>query len=101
MHKQFEADAATRVRTEAEVLEAIVKAEDIQPTEDQVNEEVKNLASEYNMDEKAVRKALSEDMLKHDIGVKQAIDIITDSAKEVESAKDDADKEASDAKADK
>ncbi len=95
LHKQFEADAATRV------LEAIVKAEDIQPTEDQVNEEVKNLASEYNMDEKAVRKALSEDMLKHDIGVKQAIDIITDSAKEVESAKDDADKEASDAKADK
>ncbi|MFR6020962.1 MAG: trigger factor, partial [Lactobacillaceae bacterium] len=96
----FEADAATRVRTNL-VLEAIVKAEDIQPTEDQVNEEVKNLASEYNMDEKAVRKALSEDMLKHDIGVKQAIDIITDSAKEVESAKDDADKEASDAKADK
>lgn len=100
LHKQFEADAATRVRTNL-VLEAIVKAEDIQPTEDQVNEEVKNLASEYNMDEKAVRKALSEDMLKHDIGVKQAIDIITDSAKEVESAKDDADKEASDAKADK
>ncbi|UZD27498.1 trigger factor [Lacticaseibacillus paracasei] len=100
LHKQFEADAATRVWTNL-VLEAIVKAEDIQPTEDQVNEEVKNLASEYNMDEKAVRKALSEDMLKHDIGVKQAIDIITDSAKEVESAKDDADKEASDAKADK
>ncbi|MEN2312469.1 trigger factor [Lacticaseibacillus paracasei] len=100
LHKQFEADAATHVRTNL-VLEAIVKAEDIQPTEDQVNEEVKNLASEYNMDEKAVRKALSEDMLKHDIGVKQAIDIITDSAKEVESAKDDADKEASDAKADK
>lgn len=100
LYKQFEADAATRVRTNL-VLEAIVKAEDIQPTEDQVNEEVKNLASEYNMDEKAVRKALSEDMLKHDIGVKQAIDIITDSAKEVESAKDDADKEASDAKADK
>lgn len=100
LHKQFEADAAMRVRTNL-VLEAIVKAEDIQPTEDQVNEEVKNLASEYNMDEKAVRKALSEDMLKHDIGVKQAIDIITDSAKEVESAKDDADKEASDAKADK
>ncbi|EPC72532.1 trigger factor, partial [Lacticaseibacillus paracasei subsp. paracasei Lpp71] len=81
LHKQFEADAAMRVRTNL-VLEAIVKAEDIQPTEDQVNEEVKNLASEYNMDEKAVRKALSEDMLKHDIGVKQAIDIITDSAKE-------------------
>ncbi|MEN2329638.1 trigger factor [Lacticaseibacillus paracasei] len=100
LHKQFEADAAMRVRTNL-VLEAIVKAEDIQPTEDQVNEEVKNLASEYNMDEKAVRKALSEDMLKHDIGVKQAIDIITDSAKEVESAKDDADKEASDVKADK
>ncbi|HAJ55111.1 MAG TPA: trigger factor, partial [Lactobacillus sp.] len=88
LHKQFEADAETRVRTNL-VLEAIVKAEDIQPTEDQVKEEVKNLASEYNMDEKAVRQALSEDMLKHDIGVKEAIGIITDNAKEVEPAKDE------------
>ena len=98
VHKQFEADAETRVRTNL-VLEAIVKAEDIQPTEDQVTEEVKNLASEYNMDEKAVRQALSEDMLKHDIGVKEAIDIITDNAKEVEAAKDEtADKADSDKK---
>ncbi|MBS4971482.1 MAG: trigger factor [Lacticaseibacillus rhamnosus] len=98
LHKQFEADAETRVRTNL-VLEAIVKAEDIQPTEDQVTEEVKNLASEYNMDEKAVRQALSEDMLKHDIGVKEAIDIITDNAKEVEAAKDEtADKADSDKK---
>ena len=101
LHKQFEADAETRVRTNL-VLEAIVKAEDIQPTEDQVKEEVKNLASEYNMDEKAVRQALSEDMLKHDIGVKEAIDIITDNAKEVEPAKDEkADKADSDSETDK
>lgn len=41
------------------------------------------------MDEKAGWEALSEDMQKHDIGVKEAIDKITDNAKEVEAAKDE------------
>lgn len=76
-YKQFEAELETRVCTNL-VFEAIVKAEDIQPTEDVVTEEVKNLALEYNMDEKAVCVALSEDSLQHDIGVKEAIDMFTD-----------------------
>jgi trigger factor len=32
------------------------------------------------MEKDAVRQALTDDMLKHDIGIKKAIDIITDSA---------------------
>ena len=35
------------------------------------------------MDEKVVRNTLSDDMLKHDIAVRKAIDLITDNAKEV------------------
>ncbi|WP_179395327.1 trigger factor [Lacticaseibacillus absianus] len=81
LKKQFAANAETRVKTNL-VLEAIVAAEKIEPTEDQINEEIKDLAGEYNMEESAVRRALSDDMLKHDIGVKQAIKLITDSAKE-------------------
>ncbi|KRO18321.1 trigger factor [Lacticaseibacillus saniviri JCM 17471 = DSM 24301] len=81
LHKQFESDAETRVKTNL-VLEAIVAAEKIEPTEDQVNAEIKDLAADYNMEESAVRQALTEDMLKHDIGVKEAIKLITDSAKE-------------------
>ncbi|KRM72564.1 trigger factor [Lacticaseibacillus brantae] len=81
LHKQFESDADTRVKTNL-VLEAIVDAEKIVPTEDQVQQEVKDLAGEYNMDEAAVRQALTDDMLKHDIAVKEAIKLVTDSAKE-------------------
>ncbi|WP_461223781.1 trigger factor [Lacticaseibacillus suihuaensis] len=88
LKKQFAANAETRVKTNL-VLEAIVAAEKLDASEDEVNAEIKDLAEEYNMDEKAVRRALSDDMLKHDIGVKKAIKIITDSAKEVEAAKED------------
>ncbi|MFD1428905.1 trigger factor [Lacticaseibacillus mingshuiensis] len=88
LKKQFTADAASRVKTSL-VLEAIVASEKIEATDEQVNAEIKDLAGEYNMSEDAVRKALTEDMLKHDIGVKDAIKIITDSVKEVEPKADD------------
>lgn len=81
LKKQFSADAETRVKTNL-VLEAIVAAEKIEPTEDEVQAEVKDLAGQYGMEEKAVRAALSDDMLKHDIAVKAAIKLLTDSAKE-------------------
>ncbi|MFD1484191.1 trigger factor [Lacticaseibacillus baoqingensis] len=82
LKKQFAADAETRVKTNL-VLEAVVAAEKIVPTEKEIEAEVKDLAGEYNMEEKAVRQALTDDMLKHDIGVKSAIRVITESAKEV------------------
>ncbi|WP_225047168.1 trigger factor [Lacticaseibacillus kribbianus] len=88
LKKQFAANAETRVKTNL-VLEAIVAEEKLDASEDEVNAEIKDLAEEYNMDEKAVRRALSDDMLKHDIGVKKAIKIITDAAKEVEAPKED------------
>ncbi|WP_034536742.1 trigger factor [Carnobacterium inhibens] len=81
LHKQMEADADLRTRTNL-VLEAIVEAESFETSEDEVNEEVKNLAEQYGMDEKAVRAALTPEMLKHDISMKKAIDLITETAKE-------------------
>lgn len=81
LHKQFEQDAAQRVKTDL-VLEAVVKAEDIQPSQEDIDNEIKNLANEYGMKEDDVRKALTADMLKHDIGIKKAIDLIVSSSKE-------------------
>ena len=81
LKKQFASDAETRVKTNL-VLEAVVAAEKIVPSEDEISAEVKDLAGEYNMEEDAVRRALSDDMLKHDIGVKKAIRVITESANE-------------------
>ena len=35
------------------------------------------------MDEKVVRRTLSDDMLKHDISIRKAIKLVVDNAKEV------------------
>ncbi|WP_429971857.1 trigger factor [Fructilactobacillus sp. Tb1] len=82
LKKQFEAGADKRVKTSL-VLEAIVKAEDIVPSEDDVNAEVANLAKQYGMEEAAVRGALSDDMLKHDLGIQKAVSVVVDNAKQV------------------
>ena len=82
LHKQFEEGAETRVKTGL-VLEAIVAAEKIDPSAEQVSEEVASLAAQYNMEEDKVRAAISESMLKHDIAMREAIKKVTDSAKAV------------------
>lgn len=81
LHKQMEVDAEFRTKTNL-VLEAIVEKENFEPSEDEVNTEIKNLAEEYGMEEDAVRNALTPDMLKHDISLKKAIDKITSTAVE-------------------
>ncbi|WP_294977078.1 trigger factor [uncultured Leuconostoc sp.] len=80
LHKQFEEGAETRVKTNL-VLEAIVKAEAIEPSEDQINEEVTNLATQYKMEADQVRANLSDSLLKHDIAMREVIKRVTDSAK--------------------
>ncbi|GAA3174586.1 trigger factor [Fructilactobacillus sanfranciscensis] len=82
LKKQFVAGADKRVKTSL-VLEAIVKAEKINPSEDDVNAEVADLAKQYGMKEEAVRGALSDDMLKHDIGIQKAVSVVVDNAKQV------------------
>lgn len=81
LHKQMESDADMRTRTNL-VLEAIVEAEAFDPSEEEVEAEIKTLAEQYGMEEDAVRSALTPDMLKHDISMKKAIDLITSTAVE-------------------
>ena len=65
-------------------VEAIVKAENIEATEDEVNAEYENLAKIYNMDVEAVKKAIPADSLAGDIKSKKAIDLVKSSAKVTE-----------------
>lgn len=81
LHKQMETDAEFRTKTNL-VLEAIVEKENFEPSDEEVEEEIKNLSEEYGMEVDAVRNALTPDMLKHDISLKKAIDLITSSAVE-------------------
>lgn len=61
-------------------LEAIVKAENIEAAEDEINAEYENLAKTYAMDTDAVKKAVPEESLAADIKSRKAIDFIKDNA---------------------
>ncbi|GLB46982.1 trigger factor [Philodulcilactobacillus myokoensis] len=82
LKKQFQDGASRRVKTNL-VLEAIVKDANIKPTDKEMNDEVKNLAKQYGMKESAVKGALTDDMLKHDISIQKAVKLVTDNAKQV------------------
>ena len=81
LRKQFREGSEERVKTNL-VLEAIVEKENIEVSEDEISDEIKDLATQYGMDEKAVRSALSDDMLKHDISIRKVVQEMTDSAKQ-------------------
>lgn len=80
LHKQYEADADKRVKTNL-VIEAIAKAEGFEVSAEEVEKEITDLAAEYNMDAEQVRSLLSPEMLQHDIAMKKAIEVITSTAK--------------------
>ena len=61
-------------------LEEIVKAENIEATEDDIAAEYTRLAEMYNMDVDAVKKALPSDSLKGDITSKKAIEFVKENA---------------------
>ena len=91
LKKQFANDAAQRVKTNL-VLEAIVDDANLDATDEEIAKEISDLAKQYGMEEDAVEKALSKDMLSHDIKIKKAVDLVADSAKQVKSAKKDDEK---------
>ncbi len=80
LHKQYEADADKRVKTNL-VIEAIAAAEGFEASDEEIEKEITDLATEYSMEVEQVRNLLSPEMLKHDIAMKKAVEVITSSAK--------------------
>ncbi len=81
LHTQFEGEAESRVKTNL-VMEAIVEAEKIEASAEDVAAEIKELADMYQMPEEQIRRVLTEDMLEHDIKMKKAVEIVTGTAVE-------------------
>ncbi|HEP7460386.1 TPA: trigger factor [Streptococcus pyogenes] len=79
LHNQYSAEADKRVKTNL-VIEAIAKAEGFEATDSEIEQEINALATEYNMPADQVRSLLSADMLKHDIAMKKAVEVITSTA---------------------
>jgi trigger factor len=68
------------------VLEAIVKAENIEVSEDEFEEELKNMASMYQMEVDKVKELVddaSAEQIKKDIALQKAVKLVAGAAKEV------------------
>lgn len=89
------------------VLEAIVAAEKLEATEDEINAEIDKLAQQYGMEAEQIKKVVPADQIAADVTTKKALDLIVDSAKlvakkaEKKAAKKSTAKKADDKKAEK
>ncbi|HEO8419926.1 trigger factor [Niallia sp. FSL W8-0635] len=80
---QMKEDAAKRVRSNL-TLEAIVAAENIEVTEEEVNAELENMSQMYNMPVDAIKQALGGvENLQMDIKMRKAIDFLVENSKTV------------------
>ncbi|MBR3148916.1 MAG: trigger factor [Eubacterium sp.] len=77
---QFEENAKQQVKVSL-ALEEIVKAENIEATEDEVNAEIDKLAEQYGMDAEQIKAAVPAEQLENDIKTRKAVELIVDSAK--------------------
>ena len=69
------------------VLEAVVEAEKIEATEEEIEEEIKQMAESYKKDIDEVKDILGEEgrkQVKEDVCIKKAIDLIVANAVETE-----------------
>ena len=77
-------EALTRIKSRL-VLEAIVKAENIEVSEDEVNAELQKMADMYKMELEKVKELMGENeekQIKEDLAVQKAVDLIVDTAVE-------------------
>jgi len=80
---QMKEDAEKRVRSNL-TLEAIVAAESIEVTEEEVNAELENMSQMYNMPVDAIKQALGGvENLQMDIKMRKAIDFLVENSKTV------------------
>lgn len=79
LHDQFGEEAELRTKTNL-VLEAIVENEDLTVTEEEIENEVDELATQYQMSADQVKQFVSNDMLTSDIKLKKAMELIVSTA---------------------
>lgn len=83
MLDQMKPQALKRIQTRL-VLEAIAQAEAIEVTEEEVNKNLEEMASMYNMEVEKLKEAMGEaekEAIKKDLSVQKAVDLIVNAAK--------------------
>ena len=83
MKEQARPDAEKRIRTRL-VLEAVAQAENIQISDEKVDEEVAKMAEAYKMEVDKLKSYMSESdikQMKEDLAVQKAVDLLVAEAK--------------------
>lgn len=94
MRKEYESQAAESVKTRL-VLEAIVKAEKIEATDAEIEEKIKEMATNYGKkEEDLLNNENLKDYLKNNITTEKAIQFIVDNAKISEAKKSEKENKA-------
>ena len=91
--KQADGPAAEQVKMDLAV-EAIIKAEGLEATDEDVENELKNVAEKYGMDLDTVKKYLRPEDVKEQVIREKVIKVVADSAKAVAPAEEKAELEA-------
>lgn len=79
---QFMDGAKQQVKTQI-ALDAIVEAEKLEATEDEINAEIDKLAAQYDMEADKIKAAVPQDQIAKDVTTKKAVDLIVNSAKKL------------------
>ena len=90
MMEDMKPQALKRIQTRR-VLEKVAEAENIQPSEEEITEEIQKMADAYKMEADKIREAIGEsglEQMKKDMAVQKAVTVIADAAVEVEKAAD-------------
>lgn len=85
MQEEMKPQALKRIQTRL-VLEKIAETENIEVSEDEVNEEISKMAEMYKMEADKLKELLGDrelEQMKKDMAVQKAVTVIADAAKEV------------------
>ena len=86
MHDQMKPEALKRIQNSL-VLEAVAKAENIEISDEKVDEEIAKMAEAYKMEVEKLKGIIGDserDQMKKDLAVQAAADLIADAAKEAQ-----------------
>ena len=89
--QQMRPEALKRIQNSL-VLEAIAKAENIEVSDEKVNEEIEKMAAAYKMEADKLKELIGDaekEQMRSDLAIQAAVDMITDAAVEVEAAKEE------------
>ena len=96
--EQVKPQALKRIQSRL-VMEAVAAAEDIKPSEEDIEEEIKTMGEAYQMEPEKVKELLGENGMKQvveDLAVRKAVDFVVENAKETKPAAKKSTKKAKD-----